>query len=110
MNREQLIGLIQSDAKFIDERDDIAEYIRSLPLGERAWTKKKSAPVTSASRPRRTPANSPPSPTKHGLERRAASLRGRMLRRRMIRRRTPERAHGPAGTWAGRRAPRPNWR
>ena len=34
MNREQLIGLIQADAKFIDERDDIAEYIRSLPLGE----------------------------------------------------------------------------
>src|SRR5690554_3486120 len=32
MNREQLIGLIQSDAKFIDEREDIAEYIRSLPV------------------------------------------------------------------------------
>lgn len=34
MNREQLIGLIQSDAKFIDERDDIAEYINSLKAGE----------------------------------------------------------------------------
>ncbi len=34
MSREQLIGLIQADAKFIDEREDIAEYIRSLPLGE----------------------------------------------------------------------------
>jgi len=34
MNREQLIGLIQSDAKFIDEREDIADYIRSLPVGE----------------------------------------------------------------------------
>lgn len=34
MNREQLIGLIQADAKFIDERDDIAEYIRSLPVGQ----------------------------------------------------------------------------
>ncbi|WP_444542126.1 type I restriction endonuclease subunit R, EcoR124 family, partial [Burkholderia humptydooensis] len=34
LNREQLIGLIQSDAKFIDERDDIAEYIRGLPVGE----------------------------------------------------------------------------
>ena len=32
MNREQLIGLIKSDAKFIDERDDIVEYIRSLPV------------------------------------------------------------------------------
>lgn len=31
MNREQLIGLIQSDAKFMDERDDIADYIRALP-------------------------------------------------------------------------------
>jgi type I restriction enzyme R subunit len=31
MNREQLIGLIQSDAKFIEEREDIAEYIRGLP-------------------------------------------------------------------------------
>jgi len=34
LNREQLIGLIQSDAKFIDEREDIAEYIRGLPVGE----------------------------------------------------------------------------
>jgi len=34
LNREQLIGLIQSDAKFIDERDDIAEYIRDLPVNE----------------------------------------------------------------------------
>jgi type I restriction enzyme, R subunit len=30
MNREQLIGLIQADAKFIDERNDIADYIRGL--------------------------------------------------------------------------------
>jgi type I restriction enzyme R subunit len=34
MNREQLIGLIQADAKFIDEREDIAEYIRSLAVGQ----------------------------------------------------------------------------
>jgi len=34
LNREQLIGLIQSDAKFIDEREDIAEYIRGLPVGK----------------------------------------------------------------------------
>ena len=33
MTREQLISLIQSDAKFLDERDDIADYIRSLPEG-----------------------------------------------------------------------------
>lgn len=40
MNRDQLIGLIQSDAKFIEEREGIAEYIRSLetnqPLDEKA--------------------------------------------------------------------------
>lgn len=39
MSREQLIGLIQSDAKFVDERDDIADYIRGLstdqPLAEK---------------------------------------------------------------------------
>ncbi|WP_434532908.1 type I restriction endonuclease subunit R, EcoR124 family, partial [Enterobacter asburiae] len=34
LNREELIGLIQSDAKFIDEREDIAEYIRGLPVNE----------------------------------------------------------------------------
>ncbi len=34
MNREQLIGLIASDAKFIDEREDITEYVRGLKAGE----------------------------------------------------------------------------
>ena len=34
MSREQLIGLIQSDAKFMDERDDIAAYINTLKEGE----------------------------------------------------------------------------
>jgi type I restriction enzyme R subunit len=34
MNREQLIGLIQADAKFMDERDVIADYIRSLPTDQ----------------------------------------------------------------------------
>ena len=34
MTREQLIGLIQSDAKFMDEREDIAEYISKLKAGE----------------------------------------------------------------------------
>jgi len=34
MSRQQLIGLIQSDAKFIDERDDIAEYIGTLEAGK----------------------------------------------------------------------------
>lgn len=34
MSREQLIGLIQSDAKFMDEREDIAAYIATLKAGE----------------------------------------------------------------------------
>ena len=34
ISREQLIGLIQSDAKFLDEREDITEYVRSLKEGE----------------------------------------------------------------------------
>ena len=34
MSREQLIGLIESDAKFLDEREDITEYVRSLKAGE----------------------------------------------------------------------------
>ena len=33
MSREQLIGLIQSDAKFMNERDDIAAYISTLKAG-----------------------------------------------------------------------------
>ena len=34
MSREQLIGLVQADAKFMDERDDIADYIDTLEAGK----------------------------------------------------------------------------
>ncbi|MGY0835233.1 type I restriction endonuclease subunit R [Azospirillum argentinense] len=34
VSREELIGLIQSDAKFMDEREDIAAYINTLKAGE----------------------------------------------------------------------------
>ena len=34
MSREQLIGLIESDAKFMDEREAITEYVRSLQAGK----------------------------------------------------------------------------
>ena len=34
MTREELIGLICADAKFMNERDDIAEYISTLQPGE----------------------------------------------------------------------------
>lgn len=33
MNREELIGLIAADAKFIDEREDITAYINTLKAG-----------------------------------------------------------------------------
>jgi type I restriction enzyme, R subunit len=34
MNREQLIGLIAADAKFMDERELITDYVRSLQAGQ----------------------------------------------------------------------------
>lgn len=34
MTREQLIGLISADAKFMEERADIADYIKTLRAGE----------------------------------------------------------------------------
>src|SRR5690606_560312 len=33
MRREELAGLIAGDAKFIDEREDITEYVRGLKAG-----------------------------------------------------------------------------
>lgn len=34
MSREELVGLIQSDAKFMDEREEIGAYIATLKAGE----------------------------------------------------------------------------
>jgi type I restriction enzyme, R subunit len=34
MSRDELIGLIQADAKFLDDREDIAAYIGTLKVGE----------------------------------------------------------------------------
>jgi type I restriction enzyme R subunit len=34
MTRDELIGLIASDAKFMDERDDITEYVKGLRAGQ----------------------------------------------------------------------------
>jgi type I restriction enzyme, R subunit len=56
MSREELIGLIQSDAKFMDEREDIAAYINTLKAGEGS-AKRPSARATAASRRRRTRRN-----------------------------------------------------
>lgn len=35
MSREQLIGLIASDAKFMDERESITDYVKSLEAGKK---------------------------------------------------------------------------
>jgi len=40
MSRQQLIGLIASDAKFMDEREEITDYINTLQIGE-ALTEKE---------------------------------------------------------------------
>ena len=34
MSREELIGLIAGDSKFMDERDDVTEFVRGLQAGE----------------------------------------------------------------------------
>lgn len=34
MSREELIGIIAGDSKFLDERDEITEYVRTLKAGE----------------------------------------------------------------------------
>ncbi len=34
MNRDQVIGLIQADAKFMDERETITNYVRTLQAGQ----------------------------------------------------------------------------
>jgi len=34
MSREQLVGIIASDAKFMDERDEITEYIDTIEVGK----------------------------------------------------------------------------
>jgi type I restriction enzyme R subunit len=61
MSREQLIGLIADDSKFIDEREAITEYVRCLKAGE-GLNEQRSATATSASRTRSTPPRSPSKP------------------------------------------------
>lgn len=35
MNKEDIVSLIQSDAKFVDEKDTITEYLNSLKIGDK---------------------------------------------------------------------------
>lgn len=84
MNREQLIGLIQADAKFIDERDDIAEYIRGLPVDQPLEEKDIKAGYD-AFKAEKKVAELATIATAHGLE--VAALQGfvdEILRRRIF--------------------------
>ena len=67
ISREQLIGLIQSDAKFLDEREEIMPNTSARLPRAKASTRLRSAPVTSNSRPRSRPKRPPISPRTHGL-------------------------------------------
>ena len=96
MSREELIGLISADAKFMNERDDIADYIGTLKAGEGlsetairdGYTRfkaeknaKELAAIAAQARPR---------------HRRPANLRGRHPRPHDLRWRAAQRPHGPA--------------
>jgi type I restriction enzyme R subunit len=61
MSREQLIGLIQADAKFMDERDDITDYVRTLKAGEGLSETAIRDGYTRFKDEKKTPPNSPPS-------------------------------------------------
>lgn len=109
MNREQLIGLIQADAKFIDERDDIAEYIRSLPLGEKLEENEIRAGYErfKAEKARELTAIA----AKHGLD--AAVLQAfvdDVLRRRIFDGECLSKLAWPPLGLGGKRALRRNWR
>ena len=66
ISREQLVGLIQSDAKFLDEREEITAYVGALTAGEGLDEAAIRAPATSSSRPRRRRRRSSTSPTPMG--------------------------------------------
>ena len=96
MSREQLIGLIQSDAKFLDEREDITEYVRSLKAGE-GLDETPSATATSSSRPRRRPRRSPASPRRTAWRpSRLQAFVDSILQPHDLRRRAAHRPDGPA--------------
>ena len=61
MSREQLIGLIAADSKFLDERDAITEYVRGLKAGE-GLDEAAIRPAASGSRSRSMPPSLPPPP------------------------------------------------
>jgi type I restriction enzyme R subunit len=61
MTREELIGLISADAKFMNERDDIAEYIGTLKAGE-GLSETAIRDGYTRFKAERTPRNLPPSP------------------------------------------------
>lgn len=71
MSKDQLIGLIASDAKFMDEREDIAAYINTLKIGE-ALSEKEIRNGYTSFKAEKNAAALAAIASKHGLE--AASL------------------------------------
>jgi type I restriction enzyme R subunit len=67
MTRDQLIGLIASDAKFLDEREDIAAYINTLKAGE-ALSEKEIRAGYEAFKTEKNTRQLAEIATKHGLE------------------------------------------
>ena len=109
MSREQLIGLIASDAKFIDEREDISEYVRGLKAGEglsedaiRAGHVKFKADKAAQDMAALS--------VKHGLPvatYRPSSMRSFPVASSMA---NSSPSYWPRWTWAGKPALRPSWR
>ncbi len=104
LSREQLIGLIQSDAKFMDERDDIAAYINTLKAGE-GLSEKAIREGYDRFKAEKNAQELAGVAAKHGLE--LATLQSfvdGILQPHDFRRRATDRPHGAAGlNWKTRR-------
>ncbi len=96
MSREQLIGLIQSDAKFMDERDDIAAYINTLKAGEGLSEKDIRDGYQPLQGGEECPGTRRHRRETRAGDRRAASLCGRHPATHDLRRRTADRPDGTA--------------
>ena len=104
MTREELIGLISADAKFMNERDAIASTSALRGEGLRAAIRDGCA----RSRPRRTP-GSPTSPPGHGLATAALQTFVDGILDRMILMANSSATSWPRSTSAGKPAARLNW-
>ena len=83
MTRRELIGLIQSDAKFMDDRQDIAAYIDTLPMGK-ALDEKAIRAGYEAFKAEKSSRDLAEIATRHGLEPAALQAFVDSILRRMI--------------------------